>query len=149
MSKQCCSRGMAFGAVKETDINVFVLVWCWLNHSSLAWTLCLWFFCVACMFVSGQQQGAWWRVAKAWPGGWRLVCGLVGWFVSFGTRSYNLMRRSQGPRGVELRVLWEVTDCVFGLFNQSHGHLKSIKEGTTASLPLGSFTDFHLFSYSQ
>lgn len=44
------------------------------------WTTLVWLelgvydFCrVGCMFVSGQQQGAWWRLAKAWPGGWRLV----------------------------------------------------------------------------
>lgn len=61
------------------------------------------------------------------------------------------MRRSQRPRGAELRVLCEVTVCVYVLFNQEkcHSHLKSIKEGTSASLPLGSFADFHLFSYSQ
>lgn len=60
------------------------------------------------------------------------------------------MRRSQGPRGAELRVLCEVTVCVYGLFNQEcPGRLKSIKEGTSASLPLGSFADFHLFSSSN
>lgn len=50
------------------------------------------------------------------------------------------MRRSQRPRGVELRVLCEVTVCVYGLFNQKKwiGHLEGIKEGTLTSLPLGS-----------
>lgn len=44
------------------------------------WTILVWlelgvydFCCVGCIFVSGQQQGARWRAAKAWPGGWRLV----------------------------------------------------------------------------
>lgn len=40
------------------------------------------------------------------------------------------MRHSQGPQGADLRVLCEVTVCVYVLLNQekSHGHLKSIKE---------------------